>query len=195
MGVCLSVYHSEQASAAKVSHLLSSPLPSLPISASNISYYPMSSASNTTLTSSNFEAIFNAALTEYTKRTGKDLRNHPLASKIDSCDNPESILDIFQEQAQAFDKFKKGDTKLFKWLRPVVHVLHAISTNKTFSDRASHVNPPISVILLLDNLSLRYFRLQRRSYPLSISCYPCVSLLLSPPHFFFTPRTARRPKM
>jgi hypothetical protein len=150
----------------------------------------MSSASNTSSTSSNFEANFNAALTEYTKRTGKDLRNHPLASKIDSCHNPDSILDIFQEQAQAFDKFKKGDTKLFKWLRPVVHVLHAISANKTISDKASHVSPPISVILLLDNLSLRCFRLQRRSYPLSISCYPCASLLLSPPHFFFTPRTA-----
>ena len=144
----------------------------------------MSSASNTTSTFSNFEAIFNAALTEYTERTGKDLCNHPLASKIDGCHNPESILDVFQEQAQAFDKFKKGDTKLFKWLRPVVHVLHAISTNKTFSDKASHVNPPISVILLLDNPSLRCFRLQRRSYPLSISCYPCVSLLLPPPHFF-----------
>jgi hypothetical protein len=147
----------------------------------------MSSVSNTNSASSNFDAMFNAALTEYTERTGKDLCSHPLASKIDSCHNPESILDIFQEQAQAFDKFKKGDTKLFKWLRPVVHVLHAISTNKAFSDRASHVNPPISVILLLDNLSLRCFRLQRRSYPLSISCYPCVSLLLSPPTSFSLP--------
>ena len=158
-------------------------------------YFPMSSASNTTPTSSNFDVIFNTALTEYTKRTGKDLCNHPLVSKIDSCHNPESILDIFQEQAETFDKFKKGDTKLFKWLRPVVNVLHAISTNKTFSDKASHVSPPIFVLLLLDNLPLRCFRLQRRSYPLSISCYLCVSLLLSPPHFFFTPRTARRPRM
>jgi hypothetical protein len=142
----------------------------------------MSSASNTTSTYFNFEAIFNAALTEYKKRTGKDLRDHPLASKIDSCDNAESILDIFQEQAQAFDKFKKGDTKLFKWLRPVVDVLHAISTNETFSDKASHVSPATSILLLLDNLSSRYFRPQRLSFPLSISCYPCVSPLLSPPN-------------
>jgi hypothetical protein len=129
----------------------------------------MSSASNTASTSFNFEAIFNAALTEYTNRTGKDLRNHPLASKIDGCDNPESILDIFQEQAQAFDKFRKGDTKLFKWLRPVIDVLHAISTNKTISDSASNVTPATSDILLLNNLSSRCFRPQRRCSLLSIS--------------------------
>ena len=105
----------------------------------------MSSASNTISTSFNLEAIFNAALTDYTKRTGKDLRNHPLASKIDSCDNPESILDIFQEQAQAFDKFRKGDNKLFKWLTPVVNVLHAISSNETLSDNASYVSSATSV--------------------------------------------------
>ena len=151
----------------------------------------MSSASNTT----SFNAIFNAALTEYTNRTGNDLRNHPLASKIDSCHSPESILDIFQEQAQAFDKFRKGDAELFKWLRPVVDVLHAISTNETFSNKASHVSPATSILLLLDNLSPRCFRPQRRSSPLSISCYPCVSPLLSPPYIFFTFRTARRPRM
>ena len=126
----------------------------------------MSSASNTTSTSFNFEAIFNAALTEYTNRTGNDLRNHPLASKIDSCDSPESILDIFQEQAQAFDEFRKGDNKLFQWLRPVVDVLHAISTNEAFSNKASHVGPATSVLLLLNNLSPRYSRLQRRFSPL-----------------------------
>ena len=129
----------------------------------------MSSTSNTTSASFNFEAIFNAALAEYTKRTGKDLRNHPLSSEIDSCDNPESILDIFKEQAQAFEKFRKSDTKLFKWLRPVVGVLHSISTNETISGMASHVSPAITVILLLDKPFSRYFRPQRRSSPPSIS--------------------------
>jgi hypothetical protein len=154
----------------------------------------MSSASNTTFTLFNFEAIFNAALTEYTNRTGKDLRNHPLASKIDSCDNPDSILDIFKDQAQAFDKFRKDDARLFKWLRPVVNVLHAISANQAFGNRASHVSPATCVILHLDNVSSRYFRPQRRSYPLSISYYRCVFPLLSPSHSLFTLRTSRRPR-
>ena len=143
----------------------------------------------------NFEAIFNAALTEYTKRTGKDLRNHPLASKIDSCDNPESILEVFKEQARAFDEFRKGDTKLFKCLRPVVDVLHAITANESFSNKVSHVSPATTVLLLLDNLPSRCSRLQRLSSPPSIFCYPCVSPLLSPLHSLFTFRAARRPRM
>jgi hypothetical protein len=100
----------------------------------------MSSASNTVSTSSNFETLFNAALAKYTRQTGSDLRDHPLASKIDSCDSPESILDIFQEQAMAFDEFRNDDTKLFKCLRPVVNVLHALSTEPVLRDSASLVS-------------------------------------------------------
>jgi fungal STAND N-terminal Goodbye domain len=101
----------------------------------------MPPAFNTAYVCSDFEALFNAALAKYTKQTGKDLRNHPLADRIDGCDNPDSILDIFQEQSQAFDEFRNGDTKLFKWLRPVVNVLHALSTNAVLTDRASLVSP------------------------------------------------------
>jgi hypothetical protein len=104
---------------------------------------PMSSTSNTTSATSNFKAIFDAALKDYTKRTGKDLcdLDHPLASKLDSCDSPDSILNIFQEQAKEFGEFRKGDTKLFKWLKPTVEVLHTISTNKVLGHSASSVNP------------------------------------------------------
>jgi hypothetical protein len=87
----------------------------------------MSSTPHTTFTSSTFEALLNAALTEYTKQTGIGLWDHPLTSKISGCDNPDSVLRVFQEQAQAFDKFREGDTRLFKWLRPVVTMLNNIS--------------------------------------------------------------------
>ena len=100
----------------------------------------MSSASNTASTASDFETLFNAALDNYTKQTGKDLRSHPLADKIDNCDGPDSILDIFQEQAQAFDGFRNGDTRLLKWLRPVVNVLHVLSTNSVLSDISTLVS-------------------------------------------------------
>jgi hypothetical protein len=102
----------------------------------------MSSTSNTTSTSSNFQAFFDAALKDYTEKTGKDLcdLDHPLASKLDSCNSPDSILDIFKEQARGFDEFRKGDTKLFKWLNPIVKVLHTISTNEVLGHSASSVN-------------------------------------------------------
>ena len=104
---------------------------------------PMSLTSDTTSVTSNFQAIFDAVLKDYTKKTGKDLSDldHPLASKLDGCDSPDSILEIFREQAGEFDEFRKGDTKLFKWLNPIVNVLHTLTSNNVLGDSASSVNP------------------------------------------------------
>jgi hypothetical protein len=94
-------------------------------------------------TSSNFEAFFNAALAEYAKQTGKDLRKHPLSSKIDACDSAEDILAIFQEQAKKFDEFRNGDYKLIKWLRPIVNGLHTLSVNAALSAGISLVSQQV----------------------------------------------------
>jgi len=100
----------------------------------------MSSTADTNTTSSNFEALFDAALDKYTERTGKDLRNHPMAAIIDRCQSLDSILAAFQDQSIAFDKFRNGDPKLLTWLAPVVNGLHAISTNAVLSAGASLVS-------------------------------------------------------
>ena len=146
----------------------------------------MSSSANTTSTPFNFEEIFNAALTKYRERTGKDLRNHPLASKIDNCDNPDSILNIFQEQAQEFDKFRKGNANLVKWLKPVVNVLHAISTNKAFIDKASHVSPQLLLFFFLtiysQGSSTSKCSFLRYQYPVIRAYLPCY---LRPTSFYF----------
>lgn len=105
----------------------------------------MSSAPDTT--SSNFEALFDAALERYTKQTGKDLLNHPLVHRIDGCNSPNSILEILQEQAQMFDQFRNGDTKLIKWLQPVVNGVHSLSTSASLNAGASLVSPTNFVII------------------------------------------------
>jgi hypothetical protein len=102
----------------------------------------MSSAHYTNIIPSNFEALLDAALAKYAKQTGTDLRNHPLANVIDSCDSPDSILVIFEEQAKAFDEFRSGDSKLIKWLRPVVNALHAISTSAALGTGVGLVSSP-----------------------------------------------------
>ena len=165
---------------------LSDPLPSSAQIASHIPQYPMST-SNTAPTPSNFEPIFSAALAEYTKKTGKDLRNHPLADKIDGCDSADSILAIFKEQAEAFDKFRKRDDKLFKWLDPIVKVLHAFTTSEVLKDTVSNVSPGTFLNICsvgLNSLSTRYFHHQSMFYLLSGSFYPCVSLHYLCPHLF-----------
>ena len=86
--------------------------------------------------SSDFESIldsaFKEALSKYKKKTGKDLLDHPLATKIQECDTVDTILAIFQGQAEAFQQFKDGDQRLMKWVSPVVNVLHTFS--KTAGD-------------------------------------------------------------
>jgi hypothetical protein len=103
----------------------------------------MSPTSNSTSTRSNFEALFDAALEKYIEQTGKDLRNHPLAFAINGCKNLESLIDIFQEQAQGFHKFRNGDggSKFLELLRPVVTTLHTLSTSSVLSTCASFVRP------------------------------------------------------
>jgi hypothetical protein len=102
-----------------------------------LSYRPMSTSS----TSSNFGVLFDAALEKYTEQTGKDLRNHPLVHRIDTCDTAASLLAVFQEQAQKFDEFRNGDHRLINWLQPIANRLHALSTSTTLSQAVSGVSP------------------------------------------------------
>jgi hypothetical protein len=81
------------------------------------------------------------ALDKYTKQTGKDLRNHPLALKIGQCDSAESILAIFQEQAQEFDEFRNGNSKLIRWLQPVVTGLYTLSTSSALRGGVNLASP------------------------------------------------------
>jgi hypothetical protein len=95
---------------------------------------------STTTTQPDFEALLDAALSKYKKRTGQDLRDHPLAAIIDRSQSLDAILAIFQEQSRAFDEFRNGDPKLIKWLTPVVNGLYAISTSTVISTAASLVS-------------------------------------------------------
>ena len=87
------------------------------------------SASNQTAgpSTDNFTAIFNAALNEYKRLTGKRLDTHPFAAQLESCQNPETVSDVLRTQAQAFSKFREGDEKLMAWLNPTIHILSAFS--------------------------------------------------------------------
>ena len=89
------------------------------------------SASNQTASAStsanNFTAIFNAASTEYQSVTGKHLVTHPFAAQLDTCDSPKAVTDLLRMQAQALNKFRKGDEKLMAWLDPIVHILFTFS--------------------------------------------------------------------
>jgi hypothetical protein len=89
--------------------------------------------SNPTVPPLQFQDLFNAALREYSQKTGKDIATDPLAARFldRNCNSSDAVLDILEEQARAFDKFRKGDWKvqLMRRLRPTVDILLKLSTN------------------------------------------------------------------
>lgn len=80
---------------------------------------------------STFQSLFEAALEGYEEQTGKKLIDHPLAKQLEQCNSVESITAALQEQAQAFNGFRRFEGKVMKPFKGIVHVLHTLSTNET----------------------------------------------------------------
>jgi hypothetical protein len=100
----------------------------------------MSASNQTTDPSiSNFTAIFDAASHEYKTLTKQDLATHPFAATLQDYNSPDSILNVFRDQAQAFAKVCNGDDKLMEWLTPIVNVLFAFS--ESLGEGVSLVSP------------------------------------------------------
>jgi hypothetical protein len=75
----------------------------------------------------NFETIFAAALTEYKKRTKKDIAAHSLAARVESCNSPNAVLAVLQTQVQTFDPSPSANERWTRLLTPTITVLYAFS--------------------------------------------------------------------
>ena len=83
--------------------------------------------SSTLSSSSNFQSIFDAALSEYTKQTGIDLAIHPSAQTLQNSSSADAILALLEDKAKQFQAYRDGNRKLINCLKPVVQVLHTVS--------------------------------------------------------------------
>ena len=88
---------------------------------------PTVPASSTPSSSANFRLLFDAAVKAYEKQTKRDLLAHPLASQLQKCDSPASVLAVLQSQVNELNQARKCDERLTKWLGPTIHVLIAFS--------------------------------------------------------------------
>ncbi|KAH9177947.1 hypothetical protein EDB89DRAFT_1294808 [Lactarius sanguifluus] len=77
--------------------------------------------------STSFKPILDAALAEYTNQVGIDLATYPLANALRSCDSPDGVLKLLEDNANKFKDYRDGNRKLLNWLNPVVHVVHTLS--------------------------------------------------------------------
>ena len=75
-----------------------------------------------------FQPILDAALADYRNQVGTDLATRPLGDKLRSCDSPDDVLKLLEDKASEFKEFRDGNRKLLNWLRPVVQVVHTLST-------------------------------------------------------------------
>ena len=84
-------------------------------------------SSGTSTSHSKFVPIFNTALETYKRKTKKDLAKHPLLPRLQSCESPEAILTVLQEQIPASSQSQNSDDGLTKWIAPTVNVLYSFS--------------------------------------------------------------------
>jgi hypothetical protein len=90
----------------------------------------MSQALTATISTSNYQAIFDSALEVYKKKTKKDLCSHPLFSKLQTCNSPDAVLTLLRDQIPVVDPSCSTSTDndgLTNWLNPTVHVLYTFS--------------------------------------------------------------------
>ena len=143
----------------------------------------MSSSSYPNVSFLQFQDIFSAALREYSQKTGKDIATDPLAVRFLNCNSSAAVLDILEEQARAFDHFRKGDkkTQLMRRLKPIVDILLGISTTDIIVEGISLVRIPRTNYILRKFIDyrppLRSFHQRMRYLPVLVF----YSLFVSPP--------------
>jgi hypothetical protein len=89
--------------------------------------------------SSRFQGLFERALQDYENQTGTKLARHPLAEQLQSCNSVDTVLDVLQQQAQAFTEFRGSNGRIMKSLKSAVSVIHALSSSATLSEVVSMV--------------------------------------------------------
>ena len=74
-----------------------------------------------------YQFIFDSALKAYEEKTGRDLASDPLLRKFETCDSPDNILSILQQQIPEIYPSQSSDDGLTRWLKPTVNVIHSFS--------------------------------------------------------------------
>ena len=118
-----------------------------------------------------FRDLFDAALKEYSQKTGKDIATDPLTARLLLCDSSDAVLSILEEQAHAFNQFRNGDRKvqLMRRLKPTVDILLGISTNGVFGEGIGLVRLNDISFAYVHHPPCRDFHQHKRYLPVLVS--------------------------
>ena len=121
----------------------------------------MSSPSRPPASSTRFKLILDGALTEYQKKTKKNLLDYWLATELKSCESIDAILGILQNQAKAIERTSAADQRLMNHIGSSVNVLASISD--TLSEGISMVCVMKLIFAAILTLLFRRFHLRKCS--------------------------------
>jgi hypothetical protein len=85
------------------------------------------------------KSLFETALNEFEKRAGTSLAQNQIINKLSACESADSVIDVLQEQAQAFRNFRGDNGKIMTWVKRTVNVVYALSTSEMLSGAISTV--------------------------------------------------------
>ena len=80
-----------------------------------------------TSSTSTIQLIIEAALADYTKKTGIDLSKTPFAAALEQSSSPEAILQLLHDRENGFKEYRDGNGGLVNCLSPAVKVIQAFS--------------------------------------------------------------------
>ena len=78
-----------------------------------------------TSSSENYQAIFDNALETYKRKTGNDLVSDPLLRRLESCNSPDTVIDVLRGHVPTFDQ---SASRLTSWVKPTINVLYTFSS-------------------------------------------------------------------
>ncbi|KAF8476295.1 hypothetical protein DFH94DRAFT_758270 [Russula ochroleuca] len=125
------------------------------------------------------QSLFVAALWDYESQTGISLGDDPLVGQLEDCDSVASIITIIQEQARAFTEFRRGDDKVMKPLKRVVHILYILSASTTLLEGIGMLFPFAKAIFALLAILLRAIEDVRANYDGLIDLLESIEHVLS----------------
>ena len=92
------------------------------------------------------KSLFEAALEEFENRAGTNLLQHQIIDKLENCQSADSVIDVLQEETQAFRNFRGDDGRLMTWIKRTVNVLHILSTSSILGEGISLVRLRMSPV-------------------------------------------------
>jgi hypothetical protein len=93
---------------------------------------------NPNVSSPQSQDLFNAALEEYSQKTGKEIATDPITARLQDCNSSDAVLNVLEEQLHSLGGADQ-EVQLMGQVKPVVDILFVLSNSLVFGEGISLV--------------------------------------------------------